>query len=254
MVKKVDLNDQGELELDLWSGRLIDCSTQSPVASIAGWTEQHGTLATESYLATRTIAGAIHFLDLTLLWPKWLRRTTYLQDIRRRVDAPRARTSAMLKRFGWKLVIVDKWGCAVVPDPEFKGTSLPIRAGRSFSALDCAMEAFGFGDYNGALTNALSALDTCGESHPARMLIGFWSFRHGLEPPEEVKALTARKLLDYQEALQCMVNTLSAAWGSEYRNRRRWAFVTEKLDEYEGLLNGLADVFEKAKDYLRGDR
>ncbi len=250
-----DIECPRELELDLWLGRVIDRSTQTPVASIAGWREQYGILATESFLATKTLAGVIHFLDLTLLWPNWLAKTTYLQDIRRRFDAPRSVTSKMLRPFGWKLDIVDKWECAVVPDPSFQGTAVPIRAARSFSVFDCARLAFEIEDREGALKSALSLLDICGESHLARMQIGIWSFRHGLEPPVEVKALTARKLLEYQEALQCMVNTLSAAWGKEQgRNPRRWAFVTEKISEYEQMLEALADFFEMAKDYLRGDR
>jgi hypothetical protein len=247
------LNPQGELELDLWHGQVIDRSTETVISSIKGWSKQQSILANESFIATRAPGTGIHFLDLTLLWPDWLQNTTYLQDIRRRVDAPRARTSAELKPFGWTLRMIDKRRCGVVPNPASNGNSIPIRAARSFSALDRAEKALRSGDYEAVLRDAVSSLEICRESHQARMLIGVCCFRHGLEPPAENKAYTARKLLEYQEALQCAVNALSIAWGREReRNPRRWAFITEKIDQYEDLLKALADVFEKAKLFLRG--
>jgi len=243
---------RGELELDLWRGQIIDSLTGAVISFIDGWSKQLGIIATESFIATRAPCTGLQCLDLAVLWPGWFENATYLQDIRRRVDAPLWRTSTKLAPFGWTVQIIDKWICTVSRDPDFNGKSIPIRAAQSFPRLERIEDAFQADDFDAVLKDALAALEICRESHHVRLLIGACCFRHGLEPPAMVKVSTARHLLEYQSALQVAVNTLSCAYGNERdRNPRRWAFVQEKINQYEGQLKTLEDVFERAKFFLR---
>lgn len=240
-----------DVELDLHIGKVVKRSTGEVIDCLEDWTKQNRILANESFIATRMPQGGWHFLDMAVAWPNWFDDVTFLQEIRTRVNAPRSRTSAKLKPFGWTLLMVDRWRAAIRPDPNYKGKLIPIRASRSFSELEQAVKGRECGDYTSVLANALFVLDVCRESRQARLLAGECFFRHGLRAPATIMLDTARHLLEYQVALQLAINTLSRAWGREAdRNPLRWSFVEEKIYEYEGLLRIYSDVFERARVFL----
>lgn len=253
-------------EIDLWTGRVVDLETGQDVARLKDWQPLLASIATEMYLATPCKAKGLHrsesckrkglhLFDMTLLRSTWLEKAIRLQDVRSSFNVPRWKINEALNPYGWCVADGDShvWqlaeGCA--GDVQHN-----MRAAKTIDLLDTAESLLAHGQYQGALSRAVEALEHCCESQDARLVIGMCCMQEGIEASEEAIWDAADYLTAFERRLRQNIDGLSTLWRREQTSKPgarlgKWVYVPEYISRCENRLEELRDVFERAREQLR---